>query len=149
MILETPKNCNTEAGKHKISHSADLVTSHVIAGYQSLDCFMNSGVIAILSMSSKGALTDQNYRTEALKIIETHPNIVGCVVQNKVPENVLLFTPGVNMVQGDSKGEQYNTPEHVFKNLHTDFGKLQERNWQNQHVENSAKLYQLILERLS
>ena len=78
-------------GKYKISHWADLVTSHVIAGYQSLDCFMNSGVIAILSMSSKGALTDNNYRTEALKIVETHPNIVGCVAQKQSSTNVFAF----------------------------------------------------------
>ena len=85
------RNYNTEAENTKFRIWADLVTSHVIAGHQSLDCFMNSGVIAILSMSSKGALTDNNYRTEALKIVETHPNIVGCVAQNKVLENVLLF----------------------------------------------------------
>ena len=29
---------------------------------------------------------------------------------------------GVNLAdKGDAKGQQYNTPEHVFKNLHTDF----------------------------
>ena len=44
------------------------------------------------------------------------------MAQNKVPANVLLFTPGVNLAdKGDAKGQQYNTPEHVFKNLHTDF----------------------------
>ena len=131
-------------GMYKISHWADLVTSHVIAGYQSLDCFMNSGVIAILSMSSKGALTDNNYRTEALKIVETHPNIVGCVAQNKVPANVLLFTPGVNLAdKGDAKGQQYNTPEHVFKNLHTDFVIVGRGIYKAENVEKSAKLYKL------
>ena len=34
----------------------------------------------------------------------------------------MLFTPGVNLADsGDGKGQQYNTPEHVFKTLHTDF----------------------------
>lgn len=131
-------------GKYKISHWADLVTSHVIAGYQSLDCFMNSGVIAILSMSSKGALTDQNYRAEALKIIESHPNIVGCVAQNRVPANVLLFTPGVNLAEkGDDKGQQYNTPEQVFKNLHTDFVIVGRGIYKAEDPENAAKLYKL------
>ena len=105
---------------------------------------MNSGVIAILSMSSKCALTDNNYRTEALKIVETHPNIVGCVAQNKVPANVLLFTPGVNLAdKGDAKGQQYNTPEHVFKSLHTDFVIVGRGIYKSEDAEKSAKLYKL------
>ena len=109
-------------GVYKISTWADMVTSHVIAGSPSLDCFLNVGVIAILGMSSKGTLTDVAYRTEAMKIVESHPNIMGCVAQNQIAEDVLLFTPGVNLAsEGDQKGQQYNTPAHVFKNLHTDF----------------------------
>ena len=109
-------------GSYKISNWADLVTSHVIGGSQSLDCFVNVGVVAILGMSSKGTLTDAHYREEALKIIENHSSIVGCVAQTKIPENLLLFTPGVNLASsGDSKGQQYNTPEHVINNYHTDF----------------------------
>ena len=73
-------------------------------------------------MSSEGTLTDSHYREEALKVIENHPHIVGCVAQNKIADNLLLFTPGVNLATtGDSKGQQYNTPEHVIKNYHTDF----------------------------
>ncbi|MBC7555848.1 MAG: orotate phosphoribosyltransferase, partial [Chryseobacterium sp.] len=45
-------------GIYKISSWADLVTSHVIGGETSLDCFLNVGVIAILGMSSKGTLTN-------------------------------------------------------------------------------------------
>lgn len=109
-------------GVYKISTWADLVTSHVIAGSQSLDCFLNVGVVAILGMSSKGTLTDSNYRSEALQIIESHPNVMGCVAQNQVPNEVLLFTPGVNITAtGDDKGQQYNTPEYIFKKNHTDF----------------------------
>lgn len=109
-------------GVYKISTWADMVTSHVIAGSQSLDCFLNVGVVAILGMSSKGTLTDVNYRNEAMQIIENHPNIMGCVAQNQVADEVLLFTPGVNITAaGDDKGQQYNTPEYVFKKNHTDF----------------------------
>ena len=49
-------------GTYKISNWADLVTAQVIAGYESLDCFRNVGVVAIIGMSSHGNLTDQNYR---------------------------------------------------------------------------------------
>lgn len=109
-------------GSYKISTWADLITSQVIGGYQSLDYFLNSGVIAILSMSSKGTLTDNHYFEEAQKIAIEHPNVIGGVSQKPISEELLLFTPGVNLSDsGDGKGQQYNTPEVVFRNLHTDF----------------------------
>jgi len=109
-------------GTYKISNWADLVTSHVIGGSKSLDCFMNVGVVAILGMSSQGTLTDSHYREEAMKVIENHPSIIGCVAQNAVSDQLLLFTPGVNLgTSGDDKGQQYNSPEHVIKNYGTDF----------------------------
>lgn len=109
-------------GMYKISNWADFVTSQVIGGYASLDCFLNVGVVAIIGMSSQGTLTDKAYRDEATKIALSHPNVIGGVSQNELPEDLLLFTPGVNLSDtGDGKGQQYNTPEHVFKNLHTDF----------------------------
>ncbi|NIF04072.1 orotate phosphoribosyltransferase [Chryseobacterium sp. Tr-659] len=110
------------SGVFKITDWADFVTSQVIGGFESLDCFQNVGVVAIVGMSSKGALTTASYREEALKIASSHPNVIGGVSQNKIPEELLLFTPGVNLADsGDGKGQQYNTPEHVFKTLHTDF----------------------------
>lgn len=109
-------------GVYKISNWADFVTSQVIGGYDSLDCFRNVGVVAIVSMSSKGTLTDQHYFEEAEKIAISHPNVIGGVSQKAISENLLLFTPGVNLdSKGDGKGQQYNTPDHVFRNLHTDF----------------------------
>ncbi len=110
------------SGVFKITEWADFVTSQVIGGYDSLDCFKNVGVVAIVGMSSKGTLTTANYREEALKVAVTHPNVIGAVSQSEVPDDILHFTPGVNLaVTGDGKGQQYNTPEHVFANLHTDF----------------------------
>jgi len=110
------------SGVFKITDWADFVTSQVIGGFESLDCFTNVGVVAIIGMSSKGTLTTNSYREEALKIALSHPNVIGGVSQNALPEEVLLFTPGVNLADsGDGKGQQYNTPEHVFKTLHTDF----------------------------
>ena len=109
-------------GIYKISNWADFVTSHVIGGYEALDCFLNVGVVAIVGMSSKGTLTNKNYQEEALKIAQSHPNVIGGVSQKQLPEELLLFTPGVNMGDsGDGKGQQYQIPEYVFKNLQTDF----------------------------
>ncbi|QCX54137.1 orotidine-5'-phosphate decarboxylase [Elizabethkingia sp. JS20170427COW] len=129
-------------GVYKIATWADMVTAHPIGGDKALDGFHNAGVITILGMSSQGTLTDAHYREEAMKIIEQQPNVMGCVAQNQIPEKMLLFTPGVNLTStGDNKGQQYNTPEHVFKNLHTDFIIVGRGIYKADDAEQAALLY--------
>ena len=131
-------------GMYKISNWADFVTSQVIGGYDSLDCFRNVGVVAILGMSSKGTLTDHHYQEEALKVAQTHPNVIGGVSQKQIPEGLLLFTPGVNLEnKGDGKGQQYNTPEYVFKNLHADFMIVGRGIYKSEDAEKSALNYKI------
>lgn len=112
-----------EGGIYKISSWADLVTSHVIAGEESVKVFtQETAVVTIAEMSSKGTLTDENYRKRAIKISENVSNVIGCVAQSKLPDALLLFTPGVNLNSAqDNKGQQFNTPEKVFEEKHTDF----------------------------
>src|SRR5690606_26152775 len=96
-------------GIYKIASWADMITSHVIAGEESLKVFENVGVVAIVEMSSKGTLTDDFYISKALNVAGNSSNVLGIVAQRKVSENLLLFTPGVNMsAAGDNKGQQYN-----------------------------------------
>ena len=129
-------------GMYKISNWADFVTAQVIGGYDSLDCFRNVGVVAILSMSSKGTLTDSNYFEEAQKVAVSHQNVIGGVSQKPISDDLLLFTPGVNLeVKGDGKGQQYNTPAHVFKNLHTDFIIVGRGIYKSQTPEKAAEEY--------
>lgn len=109
-------------GVYQIASWADMITSHVIAGEESLKVFTNTGVVGIVEMSSKGTLTDDYYIAKALNVSESSSNVLGVVAQRKVSDNLLLFTPGVNISSvGDTKGQQYNTPERVFKMYHTDF----------------------------
>ena len=110
-------------GVYKISSWADLVTAHVIAGEKSLEVFNHVGVVAIVEMSSIGALTDDFYVNNALNAIKNSPNVVGAVAQRAIiEENLLLFTPGVDLAKtADTKGQQYNTPKRVFEQYHTDF----------------------------
>ena len=132
-------------GMYKISNWADFVTAQVIGGYDSLECFRNVGVVAILSMSSKGTLTDANYFEEALKVAISHPNVIGGVSQKPVSDDLLFFTPGVNLeVKGDGKGQQYNTPELVFKNYHTDFMIVGRGIYKAADVKTAAKEYQTL-----
>lgn len=131
-------------GMYKISNWADFVTAQVIAGYDSLDCFRNVGVVAILGMSSKGTLTDQNYREEATKIAQSHPNVFGGVSQNKIPNDLLLFTPGISLSDsGDGKGQQYNSPEHAFTQLQTDFIIVGRGIYKSDDAEKSALNYKI------
>ncbi len=131
-------------GIYKISSWADFVTAQVIAGYDSLDCFRNVGVVAILGMSSKGTLTDKNYQDEALNIAQSHPNVFGGVSQNKIPNELILFTPGINLIDsGDGKGQQYNTPEYAFKNLQTDFMIVGRGIYKSNDAEKSALSYKI------
>lgn len=132
-------------GMYKISNWADFVTSQVIAGFDSLNCFQNVGVVAIIGMSSKGTLTDQNYRDEATKIAISHPNVIGGVAQHQLPSSeLLLFTPGVNIAEkGDEKGQQYNTPEYIFKNLHSDFMIVGRGIYKDPNPEQAALKYKI------
>ncbi len=131
-------------GLHKISNWADFVTAQVIAGYESLDCFRNVGVVAIVGMSSKGTLTDANYREEATKIALSHPNVFGGVSQNKIPNELLLFTPGISLADsGDGKGQQYHTPEHAFTQLESDFIIVGRGIYKSDDAEKSALSYKI------
>lgn len=131
-------------GIYKISNWADFVTAQVIAGYESLDCFRNVGVVAILGMSSKGTLTDSDYREAATKIALSHPNVFGGVSQNKTPNELLLFTPGINLAEaGDDKGQQYNTPQHAFEQLETDFIIVGRGIYKSEDAEKAALSYKI------
>ena len=132
-------------GIYQISKWADMVTSHLIAGKKSLECFKNVGVIAILGMSCEGTLTNAHYQEEGLKVVENQPNIMGCVAQKKISKEMLLFTPGISLEQaGDDKGQQYNTPDHVFHNLHTDFIIVGRGVYQVEDAEKASKSYRKI-----
>ncbi len=132
-------------GIYQISKWADMVTSHLIAGKKSLECFKNVGVIAILGMSCEGTLTDVHYQEEGLKVIENQPNIMGCVAQRKISKEMLLFTPGISLEQvGDDKGQQYNMPDYVFLNLHTDFIIVGRGIYLAEDAEKASKNYRKI-----
>ena len=51
---------------------------------------------------------------------------------------------GVNLEnKGDGKGQQYNTPEYVFKNLHTDFMIVGRGIYKSEDAEKSALNYKI------
>lgn len=132
-------------GIYSIGSWADMITSHVIAGEESLKVFENVGVVAIVEMSSKGTLTDDYYIGKALNVAESASNVLGVVAQRKVKDDLLLFTPGVNISSvGDSKGQQYNTPERVFRAYHTDFMIVGRGIYKAANPRDAAREYQVL-----
>lgn len=109
-------------GIYKFADWVDMVTAHPIAGEKSFEVFEPTGVVAIVEMSSVGTLTDNYYVSQALNIAQKSNNVFAAVAQRQVPDDLLLFTPGINLdKQGDNKGQQYNTPTKVFNDYFTDF----------------------------
>ncbi len=129
-------------GIYKISSWADMVTAHVIAGEKSLEVFTNVGVVAIIEMSSIGALTDDFYVNNALNTIKKSENVIGAVAQRPLDQNLLLFTPGVDLGKtSDAKGQQYNTPKHVFEEYYTDFVIVGRGIYKSENPEKIAQEY--------
>lgn len=111
-------------GMFHIAQWADMVTVHPIAGAKSLEAFEKSsvGLICIAKMSSEGQLMDVNYTKKVLSISQQHPQVIGVVSQEKTPEDLLLFTPGIHLEdKGDDKGQKYLTPGRAFTDNHSDF----------------------------
>ncbi len=132
-----------EKGVYQIKDWSDMVTSHMIAGKDSLNVFGDKGVVAIVEMSSKGSLTDNYYVSKAMEVAEMADNVFAVVAQRKVPKSLLLFTPGVHLEQkGDLTGQQYNTPERVFSEFYTDFIIVGRGIYQAENPLAAAKLYQ-------
>ncbi len=116
-------------GVHKISSWADFVTIHVIAGEASLkaiedwDDESKPALIPILEMSSKGALTDAHYIAKCKEFIGKYNSVVGAVCQTtSLDKHLLKFTPGIHLSStGDTKGQQFNTPQFAVENQHSHF----------------------------
>ncbi|GFS32904.1 uridine 5'-monophosphate synthase [Nephila pilipes] len=114
------------SGIFKIHDWADIVTVHGIPGDGIIEALKKASsdkersCVLIAEMSSKGALTDDNYRNSILKMAGNHNDfVIGFVSQHKVaknPEYIHMF-PGVHIAKSsDSLGQQYNSPEYAISN---------------------------------
>ncbi|XP_076382081.1 uridine 5'-monophosphate synthase-like [Megalopta genalis] len=120
-----------QKGINKIAEWAGIVTVHAIAGKSIVDGLKNAlgnaneprGIFILAQMSSKGALTNDEYVRHAVSIAQ-NSNIVavlrdtGIVCQSNIFTNpgLVQLAPGVKLGQSsDNFGQQYNTPESVVK----------------------------------
>lgn len=108
-------------GLYRIQSWADMVTVHAIPGNGIIDALKNEkcALILIAEMSSKGALTTDEYKERVLEIAENNADyVVGYVAQKSYPKgNLIHMCPGINISSsGDSLGQQYKTPEVAVSN---------------------------------
>ncbi|KAI9552417.1 hypothetical protein GHT06_022783 [Daphnia sinensis] len=112
-------------GVYRISEWADLITAHPLPGPEmithmfgdsSSDSRRTCGCVLVLEMSTKNALTNEDYAKEAAKWGLIASDVVTGFVGQSAPQSDfpgwVQFTPGVNSssVSGDSKGQQYCSP---------------------------------------
>ncbi|GFR14774.1 uridine 5'-monophosphate synthase [Trichonephila clavata] len=113
-------------GIFKINDWADIVTVHGIPGDGIIEALKSASdgkersCVLIAEMSSKGALTDDSYRNNILKMAGNHKDfVIGFVSQHVVVKNqeYIHMFPGVHINEsGDSLGQQYNSPEKAISN---------------------------------
>lgn len=111
-----------------ITSYADLVTVHSLPGYGVLDGLMenckknNCGVLLLAQMSSKGNLITPEYAQKTIEMAKDYEDIVvGFICQEKLTNNFLHFTPGVQLHnKNDNLGQQYNTPQYVIDEKKSD-----------------------------
>ncbi len=116
-------------GIYSIASWADIVTIHLIAGEASLkaiqdwDTAIKPALIPIIEMSSKGALTDNDYIEKCKQFLYDYADVIGAVCQNtELKAGFLKFTPGINLsANEDNKGQNYNSPAFAIERLDSDF----------------------------
>lgn len=136
-------------GVHHIASWADFVTIHVIAGEASLKAIEDwdeenkPALIPILEMSSKGALTDTHYIAKCKEFIGKYNCVIGAVCQTtSLDKNLLKFTPGIHLsASGDSKGQQFNTPQFAIEKQHSHFLIIGRGLYEAEHPETAVKDY--------
>lgn len=107
-------------GVFRIAEWADMVTIHgvpgegVIQGLKGVT-LKNRACLMVAEMSSRGALTNDEYKKACVAIVDQHKDFaIGFVSQSRLSDNPdqIQMTPGVRIeASGDGLGQQYVTPQ--------------------------------------
>ena len=99
----------------KYRYKPDLVTSHGIAGVDSVKALVDQGVgvVLIKDMSSTGQLCSDQYQDRLVHQYGSMKGVVGMVCQKGIRRsNLFQFTPGVRIGQtSDGMGQQWRSPK--------------------------------------
>lgn len=120
-------------GIYGIKSWADLVTAHLISGADIVDGLQSAwegvgrsgGVLLLAQMSSRGNLLNSDYTDSVVAAGKSHPGVFGFIgngsrpeelkiLREKVGEEKLIWTPGVNLAVGDGEmGQRYGDPKEA------------------------------------
>jgi orotidine 5'-phosphate decarboxylase subfamily 1 len=117
-------------GHYKIASWSDMVNAHTLPGDGVVSGLKEAGVplgrasVLIAEMSSKGNLLSPEYTQQTISMANRHRDfVIGFICQGKITDDpcMIHMTPGVSLAQtGDTRGQQYNTPDYVIKTKKTD-----------------------------
>lgn len=116
-----------EEGMYRISDWAHLTNAHALPGPKQIESLAEVGVpkqrglLLIAEMSSEGHLMTQAYRDATLALAGRYPQFVaGFITQHALAQDQphwLYMAPGIHLdVGGDTRGQQYVTPEKAIIN---------------------------------
>ncbi|MBR60702.1 MAG: orotidine-5'-phosphate decarboxylase [Euryarchaeota archaeon] len=117
-------------GIYDIQSWSDLVTAHlisgsdIIAGIQSAweESARVGGVLLLAQMSSRGNLLNDQYTDQVIQLSKHHEGVFGYIgngsdieeikkLRQKVGEEKMIWTPGINISTGDGEmGQRYGDP---------------------------------------
>ncbi|WP_317168653.1 orotate phosphoribosyltransferase [Blattabacterium cuenoti] len=157
LIFEDKKLCDVaytnylqlHHGIHRISSWADIVSTHVIAGEDSINNlnipYNTMGLVTISEMSSYGRISDDQFFIQSLKISLRNSTVIGTVAQRKVDDRLLLFTPGIllssNDISSSNKHSSYITPNKAITQYQSDFIIVGKAIYQSKYPKYFAKKY--------
>lgn len=104
-----------------IRRKVDIITMHGIIGeelvraFDDYDKYNEIGVLLVHMLSSKDNLIDRTYSNNVKELATKYQNIIGFVSQEKVLDNYLTFTPGINIdinKKSDNIGQCYKEPSN-------------------------------------
>jgi len=132
-----------------ITQYADLITVHAICGQSIIDglrenCVNNDCCILLIAqMSTENNLIDQHYIKHTVGLAQNNRDVViGFICQEKLADDFLHFTPGVNIsTKSDNLGQTYQSPSHLLDNKKVDYLIVGRGIYESNDPILSAKLY--------
>lgn len=118
------------AGVYNIKAWSDIVTAHLISGPDIVDGLQaawndanrEGGVLLLAQMSSRGNLLSDDYTRSVVELGAAHDGVLGFIgngsrpnelanLRQKVGQQKMIWTPGVNLEVGDGEmGQRYGDP---------------------------------------
>ncbi|KAE8216217.1 hypothetical protein CF327_g552 [Tilletia walkeri] len=130
------------SGVHKIASWSHITNAHlvpgpgIITGLADVGVPLGRGLLLLAQMSSEGTLARGDYTCECVQAARADKTgfVCGFIARERVDDifpsaetsteqqrDFLIMTPGIGLdAKGDSKGQQYLTPDEVVRNRGSD-----------------------------